>query len=479
MATLIPKYELTGQTTVNRPINDKLAESVSVEDFDGATDTLKVQAAFDSGLSIVFTKNYSVDTVTISSIGQTIDFNGYSLIGTRDTGSATAQFVLAITGRELTLYNVNVNVNFKNYTSGVRWYSVSSGAPAQYNKVYGMRISNAVNGLIYGQEAGSTSVDAAQSENTIYSLTFRAVQICFTGNQSNGFLTLVSPSLDCNPYEWTSQPGYNATTWQTAALALQNPANALSIIGGEILKTSSQLGYGVSGNSFLLSGVTLEMAGNNFYIDGGGVTIRDTFNFYMASDSANIITLATTIDGTNARPIVLDNCTIERGNNVGSYSGNTLVKGTTTTPIVIYFNNCKINNWSAIKLINSSAAQVGALQVSNAIGRFTNTYTINYDGSGVLTSTEVLANSNAISFTTVASASTIETWNAGNVMYISGTTAINTINPPYQSFRGSLTFIPTGIFTTTTAGNVKIASTAVVGKALTMIYDGTFWYPSY
>jgi len=62
-----------------------------------------------------------------------------------------------------------------------------------------MRISNAVNGLIYGQVVGSSSVDAAQSENTIYSLTFRAVQICFTGNQTNGYLTLVSPTLDCNP----------------------------------------------------------------------------------------------------------------------------------------------------------------------------------------------------------------------------------------------------------------------------------------
>lgn len=479
MATLIPKYEYTGQTTVNRPINDKLAESVSVEDFDGATDTLKVQAAFNSGRSIVFTKSYSVDTVTLSSVGQTIDFNGFSLIGTRVSGGPTAQFVLAITGRELTLYNVNVNVNFKNYTCGIRWHSVSSGAPAQYNKVYGMRISNAVNGLIYGQEVGSTPVDAAQSENTIYSLTFRAVQICFTGNQSNGFLTLVSPSLDCNPYEWTSQPGYNATTWQTAALCIQNPANVLVILGGEILKTSTQLGYGVSGASFSLLGTTIEIACANFYLTNGDVTIKDTFNFYMASDSANLITLASTIDGTNAKPVVLDNCEMARGNNVWTYSGSSLVVGTTTTPLVFNINNCKINNWTGSRIITNNAPAVGPTQVTNAIARYSNTYTLLYNSSNVLTNTNVLANSSIVKLDTLASASTLSTVEVGNLIYVSGTTAINTISPPYESFRGSLTFIPTGAFTTTTAGNIKIASTAVVGKALTMIYDGTFWYPSY
>ena len=38
-----------------------------------------------------------------------------------------------------------------------------------------------------------------------------------------------------------------------------------------------------------------------------------------------------------------------------------------------------------------------------------------------------------------------------------------------------------GIFTITTAGNIALASTAVVGKALIMTYDNTTskWYPSY
>jgi len=82
---------------------------------------------------------------------------------------------------------------------------------------------------------------------------------------------------------------------------------------------------------------------------------------------------------------------------------------------------------------------------------------------------------------TIASATTIAPTTA--IVFISGTTAIATITPPapISSGGGSITLIPTGIFTTTTAGNIALASTAVVSKALVMTYDVTTakWYPSY
>ena len=81
---------------------------------------------------------------------------------------------------------------------------------------------------------------------------------------------------------------------------------------------------------------------------------------------------------------------------------------------------------------------------------------------------------------TVASATTIQPLTP--VIFVSGTTAIATITPPSVMVGGGqLTIIPTGIFTTTTAGNIALASTAVVSKALIMTYDATTnkWYPSY
>jgi hypothetical protein len=82
---------------------------------------------------------------------------------------------------------------------------------------------------------------------------------------------------------------------------------------------------------------------------------------------------------------------------------------------------------------------------------------------------------------TIASATTIAPTKP--ITFISGTTAIVTITAPspISAGGGSIVLIPTGIFTWTAAGNIALAGTAVVSKALTLVYDVTTakWYPSY
>lgn len=75
------------------------------------------------------------------------------------------------------------------------------------------------------------------------------------------------------------------------------------------------------------------------------------------------------------------------------------------------------------------------------------------------------------------------------VTTVSATVAITTIDVPWPGFTGRITYIPTAIFTATTAGvagtpnansyPIGIAFTAVVGKALDLTFDGAKWYPSY
>ncbi len=81
--------------------------------------------------------------------------------------------------------------------------------------------------------------------------------------------------------------------------------------------------------------------------------------------------------------------------------------------------------------------------------------------------------------TAIASATTIAP--VAGITHITGTTAIATITVPANFGTGQIVLIPDGIFTTTTAGNIALASTAVVSKALIMTYDSTAakWYPSY
>lgn len=82
---------------------------------------------------------------------------------------------------------------------------------------------------------------------------------------------------------------------------------------------------------------------------------------------------------------------------------------------------------------------------------------------------------------TIASASGITP--VKEITYISGTAAIDTIatQAPITGANGTIILIPTGAFTWTTAGNIAIAGTAVVGRALHMTYTNNTnkWYPSY
>lgn len=81
---------------------------------------------------------------------------------------------------------------------------------------------------------------------------------------------------------------------------------------------------------------------------------------------------------------------------------------------------------------------------------------------------------------TIASASTISP--TTQISFVSGTTTINTITvPPNVSNGTQITLIPTGLFLTGTSGNIALATTAVLSKALIFTYDATTakWYPSY
>lgn len=64
---------------------------------------------------------------------------------------------------------------------------------------------------------------------------------------------------------------------------------------------------------------------------------------------------------------------------------------------------------------------------------------------------------------------------------VSGVLAITGITVPYADFSGSIILIPTGLWTWTAAGNIAVAGSAVVSRAVQFTYDpfAAKWYPSY
>jgi hypothetical protein len=79
----------------------------------------------------------------------------------------------------------------------------------------------------------------------------------------------------------------------------------------------------------------------------------------------------------------------------------------------------------------------------------------------------------------IASAATISpVW---PIHRVTGTAAIDTINPP-AGFSGPLWLIPTDLWTTVTGGNIALGTTAVVNRVLILVYENInseLWYPSY
>ena len=103
-----------------------------------------------------------------------------------------------------------------------------------------------------------------------------------------------------------------------------------------------------------------------------------------------------------------------------------------------------------------------------------------FDGSNWIPDTDAL-NATGTNAPTIGSATTIAP--SKPITFISGTTNVATITAPepIASGGGQITLIPTGLFSTTTAGNIALATTAVVSKAIILTYDATTtkWYPSY
>jgi hypothetical protein len=91
-----------------------------------------------------------------------------------------------------------------------------------------------------------------------------------------------------------------------------------------------------------------------------------------------------------------------------------------------------------------------------------------------------LQNSN-VNPQTVASVAGVMVAPLAFMTVVSGTEAITGITVPWTGFSGQICYLPTGTFTWTTATNIAVAGTAVVGKALYFIYNPVTakWYPSY
>lgn len=204
--------------------------------------------------------------------------------------------------------------------------------------------------------------------------------------------------------------------------------------------------------------------------------------FLATPTSANFQTALTTRTGTGL--VVFDTSPNLVTPNIGVATANSVNKVVITAPLT----NATLSLANTSTLATSGAFSITLTSTADTNVTLPTSGTLVASASptftGTVTADKIVKSglmANAAAAPTIASASTIAP--TTQIVFVSGTTAIDTITPPspISAGGGQITLIPTGLFTTTIAGNIALASTAVVGKALIMTYDATTtkWYPSY
>jgi len=318
----------------------------------------------------------------------------------------------------------------------------------------------------------------------------------YNGGASGGPLT-VQASLSSGSAA-TTYPTLSITVTSGVITAATLVTNGVGFVDTTTVLTVTSAamvtaGFAAGGSGFTVPVATLQSGGNNTAIGYQALTANTTgsSNVGVGLQALNLNTtgaqnvaigqaaLAANTTASNSVAVghqALQSSTGTGGNIAMGYrAGNAITSGTTNTILghVAAFsgtNNLTTGSNNTIIGYNAAASAAG---VSNEITL----------GNSSCTSLRLapLITGYTSAAPTIASAATIAPTKP--ISFVSGTTTIDTITAPapLTGGGGSITLIPTGIFATSILGNIALATTAVVGKALILTYDATTtkWYPSY
>jgi hypothetical protein len=279
MTTLIPQYDQGATGAVNRPINLKLAESVSVLDFGAvgngtADDTASIQAALNSGNSIYFPQGY---TFGISS-ELTLSTNNVALYGggtiaflsSYNTASNTLLSAITITGSGVIIDGINFNgsaISTASITNRFVWFKAANcrvtnkcsfvslvGGGANFNGAVEANASASalvVEGAYFNNCPGSVFVQSPNcviSNNTVYN----PHDVCFALNGPSAVDCIITGNT-INNSNLNSAGGLitaeeSASQWVISNNTILGVANGIGIGALNVAVTTNVRGGVITGN---------------------------------------------------------------------------------------------------------------------------------------------------------------------------------------------------------------------------------------
>lgn len=308
-----------------------------------------------------------------------------------------------------------------------------------------------------------TSVGTLTSLTTSSNITFTEPNGTSAFGLGNGFdktnVALGNALANCTPDASTGDGQYNLGIGSGSLFSITTGVSNTAV-------GANSLAYGQECSQNIAIGDTA-MGGNLSTPQTG------TYNIAIGNSSCNVLTTNTNVIGIGRDSFAYlnaGNSSIAIGLNAAKYAISSTFLTSTTNSIYIG-QNSKASAGSG----NTNEIAIG----SAALGIGSNTSVI---GNTSTTANRVFGvNSTGQVAPTIASATTIAP--TKQITFVSGIAPIVTITAPtgIATTGGQITIIPTGMFTTTIAGNIALASTAVISKALIMTYDAGIgkWYPSY
>lgn len=430
----------TNQTTFN--LLNSVATTINL----GASATTINVGASDGqvnirgNLNIAENKVYEINDIPVissSALGSGIISSSLEELGTVTTGIWDATTIAVSKG----------GTGLTSYAVGDIIYA---SAPTTLNKIAGVETGNA---LISG------GVDTAPFYGKI-GLTTHISGILGPENGGTG--------IDNSGKTITLGGNLETTGSYNLNLILSDNTSASMPVSGSVAVLSNKISDFASSTSTELRSKISGTTGTNNLVFSSSPTLSGTPLAPTASVDTNTTQIATTefvlAQASGSNPLAL-----------GSVS-----QGTSTR----YARQDHVHPTTGLGLTSETLAQFASttsLQLAGIISDETGSGSLVFGTSPTLT-TPIVSGNLRISGAapTIASASAISP--TTEILFISGTAAIRTINSPFGVGNGGrITIIPTGAFTTNTLGNIALATTAVVNRTLIMTYDPITqkWYPSY
>jgi len=406
--------------------------------------------------------------VFTDSVGNPVGYTADYVTGINGTGYATSVYATmyadvftgngtqtnwTLTASPVSINNINVSINGVVQVPGVD-YTVSGTTLTTTSAV----LLSAVMLVKYAQAIGPPNF--ADAVFSIYDLVDASKIATF---EAAGLTTATTRT-----YTFPDASGTLALLSGTQTFAGDTTfTNQLSIQGLTFGKGNGALSLNTAAGYLALNAATTGNGNTGFGYNAIQNNLTGTGNvgFGYAANRTNTAGSYNTAIGTSA----LQNGTGDKNVGIGNNSGNGLTTGSKNVIIGSYTGTFAPISQTGNNFIVLSDGDANVRAYWNGFDATFN---------GALRVTDPIGTNAAAP--TIASGTVITPSKA--ITFVSGTTAVATIVPTFfAGAGGSIVLIPTGAFTWTTAGNIALAGTAVVNKALTMTYDGATlkWYPSY